>query len=599
MTVRLNDDLKTLLEAHPAIAPTGRIKSFLFHPERKTLAPSCMLRVYKGELAAEIQAISWYLQTNAGIKVHLHPTCLDRWKPCKFKWYFDIGDNHPDIDRMDVENSARKWRGEDVDYLLVVDDTMESIRASWVEFINMAQKGGTILVDLSAIRAAGKSLETKIVSTGVFGLEESDEGFLSVYKWLADYLNRPSIESLLVLFGGLCKVVARGGTHKNGIVTTSCNANAPFIWEYLDFPLGSIPGGSKKAVRFDESVLEDERLCERIVRAVNEESVFLEKITYQETVISDVLALKSKRELYVNVCQAIYLDHSASCLITPVNVAQCRTPEELVEAFVATTKFLCQVHTQWRQMAHNYNSELYLSLEEDKQVAVTVLGLGSFLAAQEVSYQDHVDALQYVRLCKLHEESKFSKNGISGNKVTELVDQYNALFAKISAKSLRIAYALNSAYAQAACVARKYGLERAFSVEPTQRCYLDYKDLQGYTVSRQIDPPFSNPEARESSVHGEDIVQYHPLIETASEVGHELHMRHHEEWQLMMESTGLAHGSSFDLYEPLDLEGFKYFVKDSPLRSTYYQQTSKVNQDYLDKGNLCVIDDPDCVACGS
>ena len=585
MNLRLNDDLKTLLESHPAIAPTGRIKSFLFHPERKTLAPSCMLRVFKGNLIEEVPAISWYLQTNAGIKIHLHETCLDQWQPKTLKWYFDIGLTHPDANRMSIESAARKWNGEVIDHSIIVEDTMESIRQSWIDFIKATQQGGTILVDLSEIRAAGKSSKTGIVSTGVFGLEESDEGFLSVYKWLADFLSKPRIENLLVLFGGLCKVIARGGTHKNGIVTTSCNATASFINQYLDFPLGNIPGGSKKAVRLDETVLNDERLCVRIVKAVNEESVFLEKITYQEEILprevpyigsikahfNDVL----KRELWHNVCVGLTLEHSASCLTSPFNIAQCKTPEDIPIALCAMTKFLCEVHTQWRALAHNYKPELYLSLEKDKQVGITCMGLASFLAAQGVTYQEHVEGLKSYR----ESEQPLKLNFVS--------------------LPLQIAYYLYEGYQNAAKIAREYGLERAFGIEPNQRCYLDYQDLESYTVSRQIDPPFSNPEARESSVHGQDIVQYHPLIETAEEVGHELHQRHHEEWQYIMESTGLAHGSSFDLYRVIDVEWFKDFVRRSPLKGTYYQQTSKVNQSYLDKGNLCLIEDPDCLACGS
>lgn len=597
-------DLQQIIElskAHAAIAPTGRIKSFLFHPERKTLAPSCMLRVYKGDLKTEIAAISWYLQTNAGIKVHLANDCLNGWKPAKFKWWFDIGENHPDASKMNIEHKARKWNGEAIDHLIIVEDTMESIRQSWVEFIECAQQGGNILVDLSDIRAAGLNSNTAIVSTGVFGLEESDEGFLSVYVWLADYLNKPTIGNLLRLFGGLCKVIARGGTHKNGIVTTSANATAPFIWDYLDFPLSDIPGGSKKSVRFDQSVLEDEQLCERIVQGVNEESVFLEKISYQvsQEKLSHLyespnaiqpISITQKREIFANVCMAIYLDHSASCLITPVNVAQCKTPEDLVPAFVATTKFLCELHTQWRSLAHSYNPDLYLSVEKDRQVAVTVLGLASFLAAQGVTYREHVEALEYVRQMQ---EKAVTKD--------EAIDKFKEAFnlGNPNYVACEIAAYLYKAYKEAAKIARSYGLERAFSVEPTQRCYLDYKDLDGYTVTRQIDPPFSNPEGRESAVHGEEVINYHPLVETASEVGQELHQRHHEEWQYMMESTGLAHGTSFDLYDYLTLDGFKDFVKRSPLKGTYYQQYSRVNQSYLDKGNLCVIDDPDCVVCGS
>ncbi len=566
MNLRLNDNLKALYDAHPANAPTGRIKSFLFHPERKTLAPSCLLRVYKGNLAAEVQAISWYLQTNAGIKVHLHETCLDEWTSSKFNWYFDIGSNHPDASKMSVEAAARKWNGEAIDCLIVVEDTMESIRSSWEEFIGAAYCDKTILVDLSAIRPAGKSLETKIVSTGVFGLEESDEGFLSVYEWLADYLWNPCIENLLVLFGGLCKVIARGGTHKNGIVTTSINWNAPFVWDYLDFPLASIPGGSKKAIRLADAVLKDEQLCERIVKAVNEESVFLEKIKYAP----------SGNELYLNVCVGLFLEHKGSCLTSPFNIAQCKTPEDIPEALCAMTRFLCEVHTQWRTLAHNYKPELYLGLEEDKQVGITCMGLASFLAAQGVSYQEHVEGLKWVR-----ELEVYQYYGIKSNN-----------------KDIKIAYYLYTGYQEAAKIAREYGLERAFGIEPNQRCYLDYKDLEGYTVSRQIDPPFSNPEARESSVHGQDIVQYHPLIETAAEVGHELHQQHHEEWQYLMESTGLAHGASFDWYRYINVQDLKDFMR-SPRQGSYYMQANKVDQSYLDKGNLCLIEDPDCVSCGS
>lgn len=580
---RLSPRIQELL-GKPWLAPTGRIKSYLNHPERKTNAPSCMLRVYNNDLGAELAAVSHYLRKGAGVKVQLEK--FEARSPLAVQWCFVLPEHHTDFHKINdhhrqfykpygwlpEEYRISKERGIEENYpvtAIIVEDNMESIEASWKEFILAAERGDFVLVDLSKLRPAGRSSASGIVSTGVFGLSEGDEGFVSVYEWLADHLRAGDIGTLLRLLGGLCKVLARGGLHKNGIVTTAMDYRSPYILSYLNFPLTEVLGGSKKGVRFDEGILKNPSLCDLVIDCVNYESLFLEKITNEQ--------------LYLNVCQGINLKHTASCLVSHANAGQCRTPQDLVTALCDITDFLCLLHTEWRNRT-NADPNLYLPLAQDRQVGVGWLGWANFLSIQGVTYAKHVEWLTKVRIY------------YEGSVVEPLEPQTPEDF-----KALEIAECLWNAYEAAAGIARSFELERAFTIEPTQRCYKDYEDLYEHTTCRNIDPPFSQWVTRSSEVHGDETF-YHGEVETIAEIGHDLHQKHWEEWMYIMQSTGLAHAMSFDLYKKIDYAWFEDFVLRSPLISTYYQQQHKVDQSYLDKGTAfvaCDIANPaECSVCG-
>jgi hypothetical protein len=571
MHQRITPRIAELLE-NPYIVVTGRLKNFLYNTELKTNAPACMLRVYDNDLPGILSATSHYTRKGAGVKVQLGK--FERREPADFDWHFTVTERHEDYHKMPSSMHTNYCNplyaaAHHQDFTVIsVEDSMVSIEDSWRRFIEAAERGEHILLEVNQIRKAGKDLSSGIVSTGLFGDAPGDEGFVSVYFWLAEHLKNGDVGSLLKLLGGLCKVIARGGTHKNGIVTTAIDYKHPDVWEYLNYPLKEVLGGSKKGIRFDEGILEDAELCELVVDKVNTESLMLEKIIDED--------------LYLNVCQGLFLKNKGSCLTTPANAGECSTPGDLVDALTDTTEFLCLIHNSWRKES-NADSSLYLPLEEDRQIGVTWLGWANFLRQQGVSYECHVHMLRTFR--------QYREQGIPW---------YTADYNAEEIRGLRIASMLWLAYEKSADIARSYGLERAFGIEPTQRCYTDNIDLDGFTTCRNIDPPFGQYQQRNSEVH-DDKIYYHGDVETVGDIGHDLHQLHWEEWQLIMDSTGLSHAASFDLYRYIDYQWFEDFVLKSPLKSTYYMQASKVNQSFLDKGNVLIAcdDDDSCQVCGN
>ena len=78
-----------------------------------------------------------------------------------------------------------------------------------------------------------------------------------------------------------------------------------------------------------------------------------------------------------------------------------------------------------------------------------------------------------------------------------------------------------------------------------------------------------------------------------------------------MNTTGMAHSISHDLYYKIDEEWLDKFINNPNDITVYYNFYDKVNQNYLNKGTanvgiseskptgVCAIDNPSgCVSCG-
>jgi hypothetical protein len=576
---RVSPEIQSLLDSQ-YVAPTGRIKDFILNPEYKTNAPSCMLRVWdkKIGLGAMVSAISYYIRKGAGVKIQFGAEKVVFWEAVPIVWNFYCDPSHPDIDKMSQENKEvyvdkQKW-GEILEKqnmssdknvaIIFVGDDMDSIEGSWRSFIDAALLGKQIFLDLSAIRQAGEQTSTKTVSTGIFGLGSTDTGFIEIYRWLAKCIESGDVGSVLQLLNGICKVLARGGTTKKrgGIVTTAMDYTNPDIEEYLNYPLSKILGGSKKGIRYSSEIFSNTKLVNLVIEKVNNESLMLEKI--------------KAPGLYANVCMGIYLEDKASCLVSPVNAGQIEKPEDLPEALCAVVKLLALIHYSWRD-AVNANPELYLPANEDRQIAVGWLGWANFLRRQGVTYLECANSMRALRL---NDTIKYLDNGGSY-------------------KGVEIASWLKTAYEKGAEIGGEFNLERIYSIEPNQRVYLDYKDIDGFTTCRNINPPYSRTQVRASEVYGDAITE-HGDVEVMSEVGHDTIQLLWEEFQLLAEYTGLAHAGSFDIHRRIDKDWFEDFTLRSPLPTTYYQMADSVNQEYLNKGIAMTAqcEEEICMVCG-
>ena len=578
-TARVSPEIQALLDS-PYVAPTGRIKDFILNPEYKTNAPSCMLRVWdkKNGMGAMIAAISYYIRKGAGVKIQFGSEKVVFWNTITVNWKFYCNQDHPDIDKMSDENKAvyvdkKKWADileqKNLDpstniAIIFVGDDMDSIEKSWRLFIDAALAGKQIVLDLSSIRQAGEQTSTRTISTGIFGLGSTDTGFIEVYRWIANCIESNDVGSVLQLLNGICKVLARGGTTKKrgGIVTTAMDHTNPDIEEYLNYPLSQILGGSKKGIRYSSEILSTTKLVNLVVEKVNNESLMLEKI--------------KAPNLYANVCMGIYLEDKASCLVSPINAGQIEKPEDLPRALCAVVELLALIHYSWRDIVAA-DPELYLPAEEDRQIAVGWLGWANFLKMQGITYSECAQSMKALRL----------------NQITEYLADGG------DEKAIQIAVWLKIAYEKGAEIGKKYNLARIYSIEPNQRVYLDYKDVDGFTTCRNINPPYSRTQVRASEVYG-DIITEHGDVETISEVGHDTIQLLWEGFQLLAESTGLAHAGSFDIHRKIDKEWFEDFTLRSPLPTTYYQMVDSVNQEYLNKGVAITAkcEEEICVVCG-
>jgi hypothetical protein len=525
-----------------------------------------------------ISAISYYIRKGAGVKIQFGSEKVVFWDTIPVNWKFYCDQDHPDIDKMSDENKTvyidrQKWGSileeKNLDpstniAIIFVEDDMNSIEGSWRAFIDAALAGKQIVLDLSLIRQAGEQTSTRTVSTGIFGLGSTDTGFIEIYRWLAKCIESGDVGSVLQLLNGICKVLARGGTTKKrgGIVTTAMDHTNPDIEEYLNYPLSKILGGSKKGIRYSSEILSTPKLVNLVIEKVNNESLMLEKI--------------KAPGLYANVCMGIYLEDKASCLVSPVNAGQIEKPEDLPRALCAVVELLALIHYSWRDIVAA-DPEFYLPANEDRQIAVGWLGWANFLKMQGITYAECAHSMKALRLNQIIEYLVGGGNG----------------------KAVEIAVWLKIAYEKGAEIGKKYNLDRIYSIEPNQRVYLDYKDVEGFTTCRNINPPYSRTQVRASEVYG-DMITEHGDVETISEVGHDIIQLLWEEFQLLAEGTGLAHAGSFDIHRKIDKEWFEDFTLRSPLPTTYYQMADSVNQEYLNKGVAITAkcEEEICVVCG-
>jgi hypothetical protein len=230
-------------------------------------------------------------------------------------------------------------------------------------------------------------------------------------------------------------------------------------------------------------------------------------------------------------------------------------------------KFLCELHKITGAGEDNY----YLSPKFDKQVGLGVLGLANLLAKYKISYKDFTDALENFLDAQLGEEESLLDFNSRPEKLKKLIIQ------------------LSRAFEDAAVIARRYKMDRAFTVEPTASCSFRYTDTRGFTTTPEISPPICHPKTkgvtRDSTTFGQQEYFYPKNVETAEEVGWDTYYRLCQTWQRLMETTGLAHSISFNIWNTCTVD--KTFLQnwlDSPLVTTYYRMM--VEQGYLDKSSI-------------
>jgi len=147
-----------------------------------------------------------------------------------------------------------------------------------------------------------------------------------------------------------------------------------------------------------------------------------------------------------------------------------------------------------------------------------------------------------------------------------------------------IAKQLKLGIESAATVARNHDMVRAFAIAPTASCSYKSKDLDGYTCTPEIAPPIARSVDRDSGTFGVEHFDY-GHVEIASEVGWDAYKKVADEIMIMLDSTGLLHGYSFNSWSDVVTYDNK-FVEEwlvSPQTSLYYSlQVMSDTQDKTD-----------------
>lgn len=243
-----------------------------------------------------------------------------------------------------------------------------------------------------------------------------------------------------------------------------------------------------------------------------------------------------------------------NCLLGHINLGQIETLDQLTLAYNEVTELLIDLWKRWKNEVGGRGSQ-YLDASQDRQIGVGVFGLANLLAKFGITYKQHVEALTAY---------------LTGEYYPRGTVEY------------KLAVALDNAYQSAAVLARKAGLERAFTIAPTQSCAYRYTDIAGNTTCRNINPPLARRVRRTS--HTVDNLAgwyYHGNVETISDPY--LVEKLWENWQELMNRTNLAHCMSYDLYHKVDADWLTYFLTKSPLVTTYYQVYDRIDQSYLNK----------------
>jgi ribonucleotide reductase alpha subunit len=280
---------------------------------------------------------------------------------------------------------------------------------------------------------------------------------------------------------------------------------------------------------------------------------------------------------YTSNCVEILQRHGSSCLLSHVHGGTIKKPEDLIEAIPEVTQFLCNLHNNWRNQVPDFKAQIFLPREEDKQIGVGFVGLANMLAHLGITYAEHISSLN-----KVVETLKGCKS---------VVDVPNSSEYPLMSVSDKVAYSLALGYSKAAKLLKDSDIERAFTMAPCQSIAYRYKDLEGNTLSRSIDPPTTKRVRRSSQRVKTEWYFHGKKIETAKDLSPNDHELHWELWQELMElasklgsGRNMAHTMSYDLWHHIDADWLRYFILESPLKTTYYNFADSIDASYLNKG---------------
>jgi len=347
--------------------------------------------------------------------------------------------------------------------------------------------------------------------------------------------------SFAKIYSTLNETLRRGGVYKNGAVVAHLDINHPDILEFVQLPRSEAPW-IKRTVDIDPRSWNttDAKIKDALLYGIKSGDIWLNKIRYDD----------QARRIFGNVCLEVYLPSRGTCLLQHINAGACEVGN-IKDAFVLGMSQLCELHSK----TGVGSTGEYLPSETDRQVGLGLLGLANLLKRYRVTYEAFGSALADVNAGK-------QAHGIPGE----------------------IAKQLKLGIESAATVARNHDMVRAFAIAPTASCSYKSQDLDGYTCTPEIAPPIARSVDRDSGTFGVEHFDY-GHVEIASEVGWDAYKKVADEIMIMLDSTGLLHGYSFNSWSDVVTYDNK-FVEEwlvSPQTSLYYSlQVMSDTQDKTD-----------------
>lgn len=363
--------------------------------------------------------------------------------------------------------------------------------------------------------------------------------------------------SFLKIFNVINEVLRRGGLFKNGAITVYLDYDNPDLPLFLTLNTKEY-NWIKRAIYIDDGIW-DSPYLDQILEAVDKGYVWLAKKQYD----------KEGNRLFSNVCLEILLKSRGSCLISNVNMGLA-TIKTLKDIMVNSMDYLCTLHRYTSVERTKY----YLSQDEDRQVGLGFIGLSNFLAINNIKYAEFIESLE-----KIEDYTR----GFKPARVKELEEDY--VFTQNSTTSDDAALELVKGFIESAKVARKNNMERAFTVAPTASSFTRHYDLDGYSVSPEISPPIGLEIERASETFGTLEFEFNPEAEIAFDVGWDNQWKLVNIWQRLMDSTGLGHSISTNIWSTKKVD--KTFLSEfmnGAVKTTYYRMA--VNQYSNDKSSI-------------
>ncbi|HEY9885713.1 MAG TPA: hypothetical protein V6C96_00490, partial [Vampirovibrionales bacterium] len=344
------------MELNEATALTGRVKTFLQTPEMGTLPVSCTtIKADFGVAGIDklIKFISKALRTGSGVNVHLENLDLVDYgfkSQSEFYLYCEE-ENTEDFKELEQSTYYTSYITNN-DSLINVSDSMEEkdqaykpVKTHYCKYpfgnnlrsieecIYWAfiggQKGNRIVFNLTAIRPSGLTNSQGMVSSG-----KASFGFILSKAY--EFGKNLDMKSCLAFLSSFNQELRRGGTYKNGAITTSYPIYGKYAKEYITLN-ASVHPWLKKGLTLTSDFMEFSDLIPDIKYAVNAGVLWLEKAVIPGNSLEQpFLWLSStskllKDRILSNVCREIFLPSRGTCNLVHVNLSHFRDFSNIVK----------------------------------------------------------------------------------------------------------------------------------------------------------------------------------------------------------------------------------------------------------------------------